>query len=70
MPSQDLLDERGAWHQRIAATLFHQDRQHGDAGRARRGRRGGPVAGRAAGAGLRQAGRPAHRRSWTRCAAS
>jgi Transposase IS116/IS110/IS902 family len=24
MPSQDLLDERGAWHQRIAATLFHQ----------------------------------------------
>jgi hypothetical protein len=21
---KDLLDERGAWHQRIAATLFHQ----------------------------------------------
>jgi hypothetical protein len=23
-PYKDLLDERGAWHQRIATTLFHQ----------------------------------------------
>ena len=50
---KDLLDERGAWHQRIAATLFHQG-VPGIGSMAHRagpgrGRRGGPVGGRAAG---------------------
>ena len=50
---KDLLDERGAWHQRIAATLFHQgvpaDRLDGHGRGPGRGGAGGPVPGRAAG---------------------
>jgi transposase len=59
---KDLLDERGSWHQRIAATLFHQGVPAGPSTSTagpRRRRRDGPVAGRAQAveAGLRQIGR-------------
>src|SRR6266851_7622301 len=52
--SKDLLDERGAWHQRIAATLFHQGAPAGIGSMC-------TAAGRAAaaGAGLSPAGRQA-----------
>ena len=61
---KDLLDERGGWHQRIAATLFHQGvpgrREHGHRAGPRRRGRDGPVArpgGRPSSTGLRQVDR-------------
>ena len=78
---KDLLDERGAWHQRIAATLFH----HGvpvtasmatASGRAAAGQMKLSPAGRqAVGTALRQAGRLTGeldplRGSWTGCPAA
>jgi transposase len=57
---KDLLDERGAWHQRIAATLFHQGvpvtaSMSTAAGRAAVARMDLPAAGRqAVDTGLRQ----------------
>ena len=65
---RDLLDERGAWHQRIAADLVPPgrpgDRVDGHTGGPGRGGGGGPVPGRAAGGPGRAApDRPAHRRA-------
>src|ERR1019366_4586938 len=65
---KDLLDERGAWHQRIAATLFPPGGPGARLGARprgpRRGRGRGPVPGRAAGDRSRAApDRPAHRRA-------
>jgi transposase len=60
---KDLVDERGAWHQRIAATLFHQGvpvtaSMATASGRAAAGQLDLSPAGRqAVGTGLRQAGR-------------
>jgi hypothetical protein len=56
---KDLLDERGGWHQRIAATLFHQGAPARGSVCTAAGRaaavQGGSVGGRAAGGGDRAA---------------
>jgi len=71
---KDLLDERGAWHQRIAATLFHHGVPAGPSMCTAQGRAGvagmqlSPAGGQAVETGLRQIDRLTS--DWTRCAGS